>query len=160
MGLSPNWIQKVPNRGLPIRGNSLSAPSPLNFLKDGDAEKALATDWTAGSGANLTKDTTSPIQGGRCLKIAYTAIADPYAVQPATLTIGHKYRLLGYGAGDGAAIPRIGNVTAPFNLTSSTTWQRIDYTWTAASTASPYFYALTAIPGYCRYDCLWIIRVT
>jgi hypothetical protein len=127
-----------------------------SLLIDGDMDRSDVAAWTAVSSAVLTKPTTDPKQGPRCLRVAYGGIFAPNAAQT-PLTIGNDYRVLGWMRGDGvASIPRVRS-GAPYLATgtSSNTWQKFDVTFTATS-ATIAFYNFTS-SGYCEFDDVQVI---
>ncbi|NIQ92439.1 MAG: hypothetical protein GWN93_27040 [Deltaproteobacteria bacterium] len=68
----------------PISGDEL--------FNDGDMEASDVSAWTAENSATLTKQTASPYEGSRNLRVAYNGSADPGASQ-SVLTPGSWYLL-------------------------------------------------------------------
>lgn len=129
--------------------NGLGDTGP-QLLVDGDAEAVDTSAWSAMNNAALTKETTSPAQGIRWLKVAYTDTANPYAQQSGITTVGKIYRIEGYGRGDGSAQPRVSGSSIYWTGSSSTSWQTFGVTFEAGVTLLR-FWAITAA-GYSGFD--------
>lgn len=129
--------------------NTLVLPSQL--LADGDMEAAGTAAWTAGGSAALTKETTTPRSGSRCLRVTYNGTNLPYAYQ-AICTVGNVYRITGWARGDGTWAPRF-NSGANLSLTgtTSTNWQYFEATWLADGT-NVLCRAMATGAGYCEFD--------
>lgn len=101
---------------------------PGNILVDGDMELPNVDEWTPGSSAVLTKETTDPHGGIRCLRVEALIGDYPFAMQ-ASLVVGAKQRIVGYARGDGDKPPRVDIwTTTIWTGTSSTDWQKFDVT--------------------------------
>jgi hypothetical protein len=110
----------------------------VNFLVDGSMEATGVTAWTVGNSATLTKQSTSPVSGLRYLRVTYNGVTNPYAAQT-ILTIGKKYRIIGYARGSGNPLPFsfpriVEGATIIWTGTISATWQDVDVTFTATGT--------------------------
>lgn len=81
------------------------------LLADGDMEKSGVTDWTAGSGATLTKESGGAQDGKLVLRVADTDWAA--AIQSDILTIGKTYRATGWLRTSGVGCTmRVGEVVS------------------------------------------------
>lgn len=131
------------NAGLGILASSAYPGAEL--FTDGDMEAADTSAWSKTASAALTKETTAPHGGSRCLRVTENGGANPYVWQT-IFTVGKRYRLTGYARSDGNATPRIYSPTMGFvwTGTTSTSWQSFDFEFTAAETAFP---ALFTIAG-------------
>lgn len=123
------------------------------FIYDGNCEADGYAVWKVGNNAALSKATTNPHGGTKCLRIAFNGTANPYASQNA-LTIGQTYRIVGYARSDGTSFPRISldGQSGVFAGTTSTDWQLIDITVTPASGAAIYFTSILPAAGYVEFD--------
>jgi hypothetical protein len=110
-------------------------------LVDGDMEAVGVTDWTAGHGATLTKEVVNPYEGAQCLRI--TRVGDYGTASQDVLTVGKTYRITGYVRGDGTAYLTIACDGALWQSTSSTSWQKFDFAFTAGASII-YFYKYTS----------------
>lgn len=102
-------------------------PNSDEELTDGDMEAAGTGAWTAAYGTH-SKETTSPKQGIRNIKILATAGAGwkyPQAYQT-VLTVGKTYRLKGWARSDGSQQPRAWSGSDIWVGTTSNSWQYID----------------------------------
>lgn len=98
-------------------------------LVDGDMEAAGTTAWTSGNSATLSKQTSDPHSGTRCLRVSGDVY--PYAYQSNILP-GNAYRAVGWArvlSGAPASV-RIGSGNNSWQ-TSSTSWTSFDVTATA-----------------------------
>jgi len=140
---------------LPLR-SWFTKETGSELLVDGDMEAAGVGSWTAGSGATLTKQTTSPYSGLRLLRVAGTAPANAYQT---ILTIGKKYRVTGWMRSDGVATPRATDAGGAISVigTTSTSWQRIDVTGIASNAG--YQLRVNAGTGYVEFDDVSIYEV-
>jgi hypothetical protein len=139
-------------------------PNSTELLADGDMEKSGTTDWGSGD-ATLSKETTSPKEGSRNLKVLATVQAgaqQPRATQAGIFTIGNTYRAQGWVRSDGTQIPKlISSPTTIFTGTSSTSWQRIDAEFTAGEAAIRLLFDVTDPAGteYVEWDGMTIKEV-
>lgn len=100
----------------------------IGLLVDGDMEAVDTNAWTPENSPTLTKETTDPHSGLRCLRVSYNGVTNPGAYQD-VLTVGKTYRMVGYARSDGTAPPYVlfGSKLV-FTGTDSTAWQAIDVT--------------------------------
>lgn len=131
----------------------------IGFL-DGDMEESGVTDWTVGNSATLTKDTTSPEDGTRNLRIAYNAVNNPYAKQDALL-VNRSYRITGFARSNGTFIPQLrdGLSTVLWTGTTSTAWQAFDVTFIAGTT-DILLYSDATGAGYVEFDTMDIVQIS
>jgi hypothetical protein len=127
---------------------------------DGDMEETGVSDWTAGNSATLTKQTTSPYEGSRNLRIAYNAVNSPYAEQD-FMTVGKEYRITGVGRGDGTFQPELrdGLGVIIWLGTASTTWQPFDVTFGPTDTKL-FLYSNCTAAGFVEFDDIDIIQTS
>lgn len=154
------WAEQTPGcrRAFPYSGAPID--TVIGFL-DGDMEAAGVSDWTAGNSATLTKQTTGPESGLQCLRIAYNAVANPYAEQTPLLA-NRPYRVTGYARSDGTFIPSIrtnGGATVLWTGTASTLWQPFDVTFDAITT-DILFYSNCSGAGYVEFDSTDIVQIS
>lgn len=135
---------------------------------DGNCEASHLHAFVAGNGATLTKDTSAYHTGSQSLKVAYSGTSDPYAKFPiipgtpdtGALTLGARYRVQCFAAGDGTANPVIKNAdgTTLATGTSSTTFQGLgDYFISNGDHIR--LMADTSGAGYCNFDDIVITEV-
>jgi len=145
------WAEVVTgvSRVFPFAGAPVD---PSHKILDPDMEVTTTTFWTAGNSATLTKATGTPHGGSRCLRVAYNAVANPYAYQVA-LEIGRDYTLAGYARSDGAIVPSVrdGASATLWTGVAGAGWQAISASFTAQSNQM-WFYAAAAGAGYCEFD--------
>lgn len=155
-----NWAQETPDivRAFPYSG----APTRNSVLfLDFDMEASDTSAWASYVSAVLTKETTSPHEGLRNLKVERGATANGSA-RPATELLNQywTYTFSGWARGDGTCNPTLYNHT---NLlwtgTSSTSWQYFSVTFTH-DYSNGYFYLRTsggASGNYTEWDDLELI---
>lgn len=103
-------------------------------LVDGDMEAIGTAAWTA-SNSTLSKQTASPYQGTRLLRVTATAQAGAQfpSAQQTVLTPGKRYHVAGVARSDGTEIPRVNQGgTTRWNGTTSTDWQAFNFEFVAA----------------------------
>jgi hypothetical protein len=125
---------------------------------DGDMEASGVTDWGVGNSAALTKETTDPYRGAQVLRVAFAGIANPYTFQD-VLIVGEMYRAVGFARSDGTRIPIFSqNSVNLWTGTTSTDWQRVDVSFTAAAVTT---YELITIgaAGYTEWDDIRVWKV-
>lgn len=152
------WAEETAGcyRAFPYSGAPID--TVIDF-KDGDMELEGVSEWTAGNNANLTKETTSPQDGDRNLKIAYVDTANPYAYQE-PLLLNHTYRITGYARSDGTFVPSVKNgSTVLWTGTASTNWQSFDVTFDADS-VNISFYSDCDSSGYVEFDTVDIVQIS
>jgi len=102
---------------------------PKQLLADGDMEKSGTADFSALSGAVLTKQSGGAVEGGYVLDIE-TSVADNASTASQTVfTVGKTYRFKAWARGDGVnAYPRLrdGSGLTFWTGTTSDEWQKID----------------------------------
>ena len=122
-------------------------------LADGDMEKPDTSSWLSVRSVN-TKEVDAK-DGRLWLKTTEDAQNSPLAYQT-ILTVGKKYRVTGWGRGDGTHHFGIGdftNGTKCVQGTTSTEWQRIDCTMVAASANfTTYSNAVAGTGGWAGFD--------
>jgi hypothetical protein len=137
----------------------LRANEPIGDVAiDGDMEASGVTDWGVGNSAALTKETTDPYRGAQLLRVAFAGIANPYTFQD-VLIVGEMYRAVGFARSDGTKIPIFSqNSVNLWTGTTSTDWQRIDVSFTAAAVTT---YELVTIgtAGYTEWDDIRVWKV-
>lgn len=123
-------------------------------ITDGDMEAADTSAYGAANNAILSKETTTPHGGSKCLRVTYNGTNYPHATQTC-LTVGKRYRITGWARGDGThAAPWVdcGGVTGLFTTgTNSNTWQYFDASFTALA-AYLRFIHYGAGTGYAEFD--------
>jgi phage tail-like protein len=108
-------------------------------------------DWTAGNGALMSKETTTPHGGSQVIRITYNGTPDPLVGQT-VMTIGRCYRAIGWARGDGTGVPKVyDGTTLLWTGTSSTSWQSFDETFTATGTELR-LYNIASAASYADYD--------
>ena len=135
---------------------TLSNPA-RTLIADGDMEESGTTDWTAVNNATLTKQTTTPHGGARCLRVEKNGTNFPYAKQ-GTAVIGKTYRVTGWARTDGTVgVARlfVSDLNKPISVATTANWTYFDQTVTA--TASTVLIALMALTSgadgeYCEFD--------
>jgi len=127
----------------------------VQLLTDGDMALPGTANYTAGNAATLSKQSGAPGYT-QCLRIAFNAVANPYAVCNSFVqVIGRTYRARGVCRGDGVnGRLWLSDSGGPglFNGTTSTAWQPFDVTFVAAGGAL-YMFNLAA-SGYCEATAL------
>jgi hypothetical protein len=123
-----------------------------NILTDGDMEAAGVAAWTPGASADLSKITDSPYEGAQALRIAYDGSNNPHAYQLGFL-VGKKYRITGVVRSSGASTPKLywGGVTLLWTGTTSTDWQKFNFTSVCTHT-SLYLFQTLAVAGHSDWD--------
>ena len=120
-------------------------------INDGDMETAGVGDWEeAVYTATVTKETLSPYEGVRWLKVASTGIQK--ANQNTVVTTGNRYNVTCAMAGDGSAgygSISFGGIAFDINSTTSATWQTIDTDLTALGSNINLFCRAT---GFAKFD--------
>jgi hypothetical protein len=103
-----------------------------SLLLDGDMERSDVAAWTVGGGASLTKETSDPKQGSRFLQVTNVGIAGD--ARQTILTVGNDYRVIGWYRSDGTATATIQDGSTVLANTTSTTWTKVDFEFTATAT--------------------------
>lgn len=129
----------------------------LSLASDCDSELIDASKWSVGNVAFITKPTSSPQAGTRCLRVAWNGTLKPYAYQ--SLANFYTYRVTGYARGDGTFAPKVmgGGGNEPWTGTSSTDWQAVDLTFTQNGTIIGFMSAASSM-GYADFDNLAVLR--
>jgi hypothetical protein len=114
--------------------NGQTVSGGKQLLLDGDMEKPTTSDWTVYNGATLSKVPGSAVSGKRIIRIAKEGLIG--AAYQTILTVGKRYRITGYGRGDGAgvAIPAVLIGGYLWTGTNSTAWQKFSFTVVAGGT--------------------------
>jgi len=155
------WAEAVDGveRAFPYSGCS----DNHNRLEDGDMEASDVSAWTPGSGTTLTKETGTPYEGVRCLRITRGAFPG-YATQ-SVFARYTDYNISGYARGDGTSNPKIEIFGSTlWTGTSSTDWQYFDIDLSVASgTSYDIIYFLTSNGGssnYTEWDDITILQTS
>lgn len=116
--------------------------------------------WIAGSSATLTKETGTPYEGARVLRVARNGDNDPYATQTVML-LGKAYRLRGRCRSDGNATPRVlDGTTVRFTGTTSTDWQAFDIVMSTPTVGTFRLQAQTSTGvQYCEFDAVTVEEI-
>jgi len=96
-----------------------------DVVTDGDMELGGVANWTALAGIVATKDVTSPHSGSQALRLTSTG-AGLLGCFQTNMTVGKRYRIHGWGRGDGTAVPKMrdrGGLEMWVG-TTSTSWQQ------------------------------------
>lgn len=119
------------------------------LVVDGDMEAVGTAAWSSLQ-ATLSKETSTPAEGGQYLHILATAGAGlryPEAFQT-ILTVGATYIVSGFLAGDGTQVPYVYNgATLLFTGTSSVSWQYFEVTFVATATTLEFLFAINNPTG-------------
>jgi hypothetical protein len=116
--------------------------------------------WSAGLGATLSKETTTPYEGSQVLRV-FDSTGSGRAIQT-ILTIGKTYRIKGVARGDGSARPTIDDSSGGSLIwegTSSTSWQTFDEVFVAAGTEI-WLYRWGSSGSYVDFDAIEVIDET
>lgn len=144
---------------LPAIRSGIVVSVDTQLAADGDMEAADVSAWVVISSATLTKQTTTPKRGTRCIRVAYNGTANPGASQ-AILTVGQTYRAVVWARGDGTAVPRLYHDGASLvSGVATATWQRLSMEF-VASTTNIRLYAITSGASYCEFDDLHVHDVS
>jgi hypothetical protein len=158
-------LQLALNRAFPDSGLMVYANDPArdprgvlgtNLLKDGNMEDTSPgiPFWSTGGSATLSKQTTTPRSGLRCLRVARSTVNNPYAHQ-SPLVSGLRYRVSGWARSDGFAIPSVvADGQQLFVGTTSTEWQPFEF-FVDVGTASVQIQLFTITSTgteYCEFD--------
>lgn len=120
-------------------------------LTDGDMEAAGAAAWTANF-ATLSKQTTTPAEGTRLLRVAYNGTAGLVSAYQSVMTISDNYRAAGWARSDGTQLPALHTGgSQPWTGTLSTEWQKFDVDFVAI-TANMHFGSNPCDGGYVEFD--------
>jgi hypothetical protein len=132
-------------------GKTVSGGKQL--FPDGDMEKPGFTDWNAFNGAVLSKVAGAAKEGKYVLRV--TPNSTYYGTAMTTpLVVGKRYRITGYGRGDGVNnVAYLGNLNiSDLGLVTSTgAWQKFDKSFTAVATTI-YLGSLGVIHGHSDFD--------
>lgn len=102
-----------------------------DVLVDGDMEAVGTTAWPIYIPGTISKETTTPHGGSKCLRVAYNGVANP-AVYQGGLAAGRRVRVTGWYRGDGAgtSVPKVFAAGVFQDTgTNSNTWQYFDITY-------------------------------
>lgn len=136
------------------------AQSLSNVLADGDMEGADTSAWTGINDAALSKETSSPYQGTRVLRVARSTTNNPAARQD-VLSVGAFYQTAGVGRGNGASAPLVsGGGQRVFTGTSSTDWQGYTFINRAASAVVDLWSLISSSPNYVDFDAMSVKTIT
>jgi len=165
-------LAEIPNgnAALAVASNAtgLTAEAPVQSYSaqrqtDGDMEAANTTAFTPGNSATLSKETATPYEGVRHLRVAYNGQNVPYASSANILTIGDYIDVTGSCRGDGSlAWPLIATGSAVIGLfsgTTSATWQPYR-ALTRTDAVNILYEARASVTGYCDHDAVLIRIIT
>lgn len=143
-------------------GGMYDAPAIITDLMiDGNMEAPDTSAYIVPAFGVLTKDTTNPHSGTRCLRIAYQGNAIAYARQSNKFTVGNQYILTGWMRSDGTRVPRITDGTAEIWIgQASTTWQYVNINFVATNTSVNFFSSNMAPGGWIEVDDVKIVPVS
>lgn len=150
----PTFQAQIQNLFEPIYGDER--------VTDGDMElPGTAPNWTPGNDATLSKETTTPKEGSRCLRVTANGVTfSAYAVQFGVVTAGKYYRVRGWGRGDGTMRPRFssgGATTHWAGIVGSSAWEYFDVTIKAEGNS---FLLITiGNTGYAEFDAVSVVEV-
>lgn len=140
-------------------GDGVSPELGPQLLQDGDMEDPSTTYWTAGAGGILSKDTTFPVQGLRCMRVANGGTPNPSAVAT-PFEAGKRYIIRGYARGDGvSSSPQVrysGGVIYTGGV--STNWVR--FSRVIEPTGVGLFLYSIGMLGWCEFDEIEVYEVT
>jgi hypothetical protein len=128
----------------------------LNQLTDGNMEASGTSAWYAFQ-ATLSKETTSPKEGLKNLKILATSAAGaryPTAEQVGILISGDTYNVTAWARSDGTQVPYLYTGTIHWTGTNSTEWQPVDVEFVANDISFKLGFAVTNPTGseYVEWD--------
>lgn len=131
------------------------------LLTDWDMETAGFAAWSV-IGGTLTKETGNVLSGSQVLRITKTGAGTASTYQSVT-TIGERYRILGWGMGDGGGntYPRISpdGSNVAWTGTNSTTPQYFDIVFTAVTTTPLLACAAGGAAEWAEFDNVSIRKV-
>ena len=144
-------------------GGQYDYTSQTNVVVDSDMEATTTVAWTAISDSVISKQTTSPLSGIRCLRVASAVNANPYCTQTC-MVLGSKYVVSGWFRSDGAKTPRVGFVGPTGNIngdgTTSTSWQYFSISGICNdATVGIYLQSVGSGAGYCEFDNVTVYKV-
>lgn len=125
----------------------------VQLLTDGDMETSGVAAWTAVNFATLSKETALPHSGTQALRITSSGAVNPSAYSGSVLTVGKRYRIMGWARGDGTRIPEIVNF---WTGTSSASWQYFDFVFTADNVALRLKHNSSS--GYVEFDDIVLVE--
>jgi hypothetical protein len=126
------------------------------LLTDGDMEAVDTSAWLA-SNSVLSKGTDTPKYGDRYLRVTYNSGTEFYAAQ-VILVAGKRYKISGWGRGDGTRIFRVyfGNVLV-WTGENSTDWQYFESE--AVTDGVVLYIGNVGVVGYVEFDDIFITRI-
>ena len=130
-----------------------------DVIVDGDMEAAGTGAYASYGSAVLTKETTDPYEGARCLRAAYGGTST-YAAYQSCVVLGVTYRLKGVARSNGVSVPELRNSSnVLWTGTTSTDWQSFDVVFVAAGTTIIYLTGLGS-SGFVEFDDIQVIQQT
>ena len=146
------WSEGVPCvfRTFPYTGPPLI---PIPTFSDGDMEDPTTAAWTPINSATLTKETATPFEGTRYLRVTRNGVNLPAAGQT-SLTVGRYYRIQGVARGNGTWFPLLLNGLTQFIFvgSASTTWQPFDIMFIASNTDIVLMGYVLSGTGFVEFD--------
>jgi hypothetical protein len=125
----------------------------VQLVTDGDMEAVGTAAWPGSVNVTVIKDVTTPHTGTQCLRVTLDTPPFGLALQVLAVTTGDRFRITGWGAGDGAVgRPRIVLGSAVWQGTNSTNWQYFDLIGDIAFDPTLYLQNWEVAAGYCRFD--------
>jgi hypothetical protein len=121
-------------------------------LTDGNMEAADTSAWLAGADASVTKATTNPYSGSRCLRVTRSSGGSAFFAYQLNLVIGRKYRIRGWARSDGTSIPKVFTGAYVWTGTTSTSWQYFDVITIATLTIFRLYAGPGGAPSYSEFD--------
>jgi hypothetical protein len=113
--------------------------------------------WLAGNNATLSKQTATPYEGSKYLRVAYNGTSNPFAYQK-PLESDIMYTVTGVARSDGTSIPKIimTNKSAPvWTGDTSTSWQEFSFTVLSKGSAFLLWVELAG-SGYAEFDAIYV----
>lgn len=127
------------------------------LVTDGDMEAVGTAAWTSYGGADIAKSTDSPHSGAQALR-ATSEAGEFGGFTQACLTVGKRYRIIGWARGDGnLKAPKIYDGTILWTGTTSTAWQMFDLSSVAVS-ATLRLYSATNDVGWVEFDDVSVVE--
>jgi len=131
-----------------------------NWVEFDDISVAeMCPAWTAGNSAMLTKETTTPFEGFRNLRVASTVANNPFAQQLGIFTLGETYVVFGWVRSDGAALPAIyiGGVAPSWIGTRDVSWNLASFE--AVADGNDFKLRCTVVgAGFCEFDKFIVVK--
>jgi hypothetical protein len=125
-------------------------------LVDGNMEAATTAAWSVFRDAQLTKQTGTPYEGSRVLRVGYGTLSYPGAYQNICIN-GNRYLVGGQMRGNGTRAPYVNfQSSAQLDGTTSTDWQSAAWEVTADGTNFTVGQSSSAAGHYVEFDAFTI----